>query len=66
MATNRTIPPILNYGGGGGDKVVILPRLYVVEFQGKECAQRCWGGCYSSDSWDSIMLSGYRFGSISN
>ena len=29
MARNRTIPPILNYGGGGGDKVVIHPRLYV-------------------------------------
>ena len=29
MAKNRTIPPILNYGGGGGDKVGILPRLYV-------------------------------------
>ena len=24
------MPPILNYGGGGGDKVIILPRLYVV------------------------------------
>ena len=29
MARNRTIPPILNYGGGEGDKVVIHPRLYV-------------------------------------
>lgn len=28
MPRQRTIAPILNYGGGGRDKVVIGPRLY--------------------------------------
>ena len=30
MARNRTVPPILNYGGGGEDKLGILSRFYVV------------------------------------
>ena len=30
MRRKRIIPPILSYGGGGGDKMVIHPKLYVV------------------------------------
>ena len=28
MPRHRKIAPVLNYGGGGGDKVVMRPRLY--------------------------------------
>ena len=35
MGNNRKIPPILNYGGGGGDEVVILPRLYLLGYPRK-------------------------------
>ena len=35
MVKNRTIPPISNYGGGGGDKVGMLLRLYVVGYPRK-------------------------------
>ena len=28
MPRQRMLPPILNYGGGGRDEVVIGPRLY--------------------------------------
>ena len=29
MQRHRKIAAVLNYGGGGGDKVVMLARLYV-------------------------------------
>ncbi len=29
------MPPMLSYGGGGGDKVIIHQRLYVVGFPRK-------------------------------